>query len=324
MQRTALALRERGIVLAVSSKNDDAVARAVFAGHPEMLLRLPHLAVFQANWSDKATNVAAIAAQLSLGLDAMVFVDDDAAERDLVRRMLPDVAVPELPPDPALYARTLLAAGYFEAIAFSEEDRRRAELYAGEARRLALPDAAGDIEAYLASLEMRIAFAPFDAAGRSRIAQLVNKSNQFNLTTRRYSEPDLASLEADPALFTLQVRLVDRFGDHGMIAVIVCRPAAAAAWEIDTWLMSCRVLGRGVERAVLRELLHHARARDVARLVGRYLPTPRNALVRDHYANLGFTPLGADGAATVWQLETTAEVAAGPIAVERAGFPAAG
>ncbi|HYW54237.1 MAG TPA: HAD-IIIC family phosphatase [Dongiaceae bacterium] len=320
VQRAALGLRERGIVLAVSSKNDDRIARTVFAEHPDMLLRGEHFAVFQANWNDKATNVAAIAAELSLGLDAMVFLDDNPVERGLVRELLPDVAVPELPDDPALYARTLLAAGYFEAVAFSDEDRKRARFYDDNARRVALQGQAGDVETYLASLDMRIVFRPFDATGRARIAQLINKSNQFNLTTRRYTEADVAALEADPEVFTLQVRLIDRFGDNGTIGVVVCRPSSAHAWEIDTWLMSCRVLGRRVEHMVLREILHHARARGVERLIGRYLPTARNGLVRDHYRTLGFAPAGSGAAGeTTWELDTAVEIAPAPMAVDRAG-----
>ena len=197
VQRLAIALRDRGIVLAVCSKNDDAVARTGFT-HPEMLLRTDQIAVFQANWNDKATNIAAIARELSLGLDAMVFLDDNPAERGLVREILPQVAVPELPDDPALYARTLAAAGYFEAITFSAEDRARADFYQDNARRVALQAQAGDVGAYLASLDMTITFQPFDAVGRSRIAQLINKSNQFNLTTRRYTETDVATAEAEP------------------------------------------------------------------------------------------------------------------------------
>ncbi|HWT05270.1 MAG TPA: hypothetical protein VN224_05895, partial [Xanthomonadales bacterium] len=277
-------------------------------------------AVFQANWNDKATNVTAIAAELSLGLDAMVFLDDNPVERGLVRELLPDVAVPELPDDPALYARTLLAAGYFEAVAFSDEDRKRARFYEDNARRVALHGQVGDVETYLASLDMRIVFRPFDATGRSRIAQLINKSNQFNLTTRRYTEPEVAALEADAACFTLQVRLTDRFGDNGTIGVVVCRPSAPAEWEIDTWLMSCRVLGRRVEHMVLREILHHARARGVQRLVGRYLPTARNGLVRDHYRTLGFSPVAAGpGGDTTWELDTAVEIEPAPMAVDRAG-----
>jgi FkbH-like protein len=323
VQRLAIELRARGIVLAVCSKNDDPVARNGFT-HPEMLLKVDQIAVFQANWNDKATNIKAIASELSLGLDAMVFLDDNPVERGLVRQILPEVAVPELPDDPALYARTLAAAGYFEALTFSAEDRARADFYQDNARRVALQSQAGDVNAYLASLEMTITFQPFDATGRARITQLINKSNQFNLTTRRYTEIDVAAAEAD--CFTLQVRLADRFGDNGMISVIVCRPAGPATWEIDTWLMSCRVLSRGVEAMVLREIIAAAREQRISRLVGVYRPTSRNGMVSDHYAKLGFSPAGtqADGT-TLWHLETdvAAAPAAVPMAVKRLGWATA-
>ena len=321
VQRTALALRERGVVLAVSSKNTDEIARRPFREHPEMLLREDHIAVFQANWNDKATNIKAIAEELSLGLDAMVFLDDNPVERGLVRRMLPQVAVPELPDNPALYARTLMAAGYFEAIAFSGEDRQRAEFYQDNARRVTLQKQAGDIDAYLVSLNMQMTLQPFDDTGRARIAQLINKSNQFNLTTRRYTEAEVAAAQRDPDAFTLQVRLTDAFGDNGMISVVICR-RTQDDWDIDTWLMSCRVLGRKVEVAVLQELAAQARERGVRRLIGRYLPTEKNKLVEDHYAKLGFALLDAqDGGATRWALSVDDVPAASlPIAIQRAGF----
>jgi len=324
LQRTALLLRERGVVLAVSSKNDDATARAVFREHAEMLLREHHIAVFQANWNDKATNIKAIAEELSLGLASMVFVDDNPVERGLIRELLPQVAVPELPDDPALYARTLLAAGYFEATAFSGEDRKRADFYQDNAKRLALQQQVGGVDAYLASLDMAIHFAPFDPTGRERITQLINKSNQFNLTTRRYTEAEVAAAEADAGVFTLQVRLADRFGDNGMISAVIARPAAPSVWEIDTWLMSCRVLGRKVEQMVLRELALQARARGIRQLIGVYRPTDRNGMVKDHYARLGFRPAGeaADGSAR-WSLDTATDVEAVPMIVRRTGLHAA-
>jgi FkbH-like protein len=317
VQGLALELRQRGIVLAVASKNNDETARTPFRQHPEMLLREDHIAVFQANWTDKASNIKAIADALSFGLDALVFLDDNPMERDLVRRTLPQVAVPELPDDPALYARVLAAAGYFEALGFSHEDRQRADFYRDNARRLKLQEQATDIDAYLVSLDMVITFRPFDATGRARIAQLINKSNQFNLTTRRYTEAEIAALECDPACFTLQVRLTDTFGDNGMICVVICRERANA-WEIDTWLMSCRVLGRGVEDMVLRELLHHAQRRGISRLTGIYRPTERNGMVRDHYAKLGFTQTAAqpDGT-TLWELGSDATAREAPMQVRR-------
>jgi FkbH-like protein len=321
VQQLALSLRRRGVVLAVSSKNTDEVARVPFREHPEMLLKEEHFAVFQANWNDKATNIKAIAEELSLGLDAMVFLDDNPVERALVRQVLPQVAVPELPEDPAWYARTLAAAGYFESIAFSAEDRTRADMYQSNARRVALQNQTGDLDAYLASLEMEIRFAPFDRTGRARISQLINKSNQFNLTTRRYSEAEVAAAEDESGVFTLQVRLVDRFGDNGMISVVICRPNAPFVWAIDTWLMSCRVLGRQVEQMVLREIVHHARAAGIQTLLGTYYPTGKNALVRDHYHKLGFKNLEekSDGT-TVWSLVTATEIAAAAMIVRRSGF----
>ncbi|MFZ1084441.1 MAG: HAD-IIIC family phosphatase [Terracidiphilus sp.] len=303
VQRMALNLRQRGIVLAVCSKNTDAVAREPFEKHAEMLLKLNHIAVFQANWNDKATNIQAIAEELSLGLDAMVFLDDNPMERGLVRSLLPQVAVPELPEDPAWYARTLAAAGYFEAVTFASEDLQRADFYQDNAKRVTLQSQAGGVDAYLASLEMTITFQPFDTTGRARIVQLINKSNQFNLTTRRYTEPEVAAAENDKAVFTLQVRLTDIFGDSGMISVVICRPAETGVWEIDTWLMSCRVLGRKVENMVLREILARAREAGIHKLRGAYLPTERNKLVIDHYSKLGFTKVAEkESGSTYWEI----------------------
>jgi FkbH-like protein len=322
VQRMALDLRQRGIVLAVSSKNTDEVAREPFLKHPEMLLKLDHIAVFQANWNDKATNIQAIAEELSLGLDAMVFLDDNPVERGLVRKLLPQVAVPELPEEPAYYARTLAAAGYFEAIAFASEDLKRAGFYQDNAKRASLQKQVGGVDAYLASLDMTITFQPFDATGRARIVQLINKSNQYNLTTRRYTDPEVAEAENAPEVFTLQVRLADVFGDNGMISVVICRPGEPGAWDIDTWLMSCRVLGRKVEHMVLREILEHARAAGIEKLAGAYRPTEKNKLVVDHYQKLGFGKIAEDdNGLTRWEMVVEgAEPESAPMKIVSCGF----
>jgi len=292
VQHTALDLRERGIVLAVSSKNDDATARGPFRTHPDMALREQHISVFQANWTDKATNLEAIAKTLNIGLDALVFLDDNPAERAQLRAALPMVAIPELPTDPSLYARVLASAGYFEAIAFSDEDKQRAQSYASNAQRADVMAKSRDLGEYLCSLEMVVTVTPFGATDRPRISQLINKTNQFNLTTRRYSEAELAAFEDDPEIFTLQMRLADRFGEHGIIAVIIaCADSIGGRtkdWRLDTWLMSCRVLGRRVEEATLRELVTEARAAGVDRLIGQYIPTAKNGIVADHYEKLRF------------------------------------
>jgi FkbH-like protein len=267
-----------------------------------MILREEHLAVFQANWSDKASNIRAIANMLSLGLESIVFLDDNSAERMQVRLELPDVAVPELPKDPALFARTLVAAGYFEMICFSEEDRERASFYQNNAMRAQILNQSSDINAYLKSLEMEISFAPFNATGRTRIVQLIRKSNQFNLTTKRYSEIEVRELEGNRDYYTRQIRLKDILGDNGMISVIVGR-RSALTWTIDLWLMSCRVLGRQVELAVLRDLVVNAKASGARKLIGIYIPTARNSIVKDHYLSLGFDRLGEESGVETWELD---------------------
>ena len=322
VQTYALELRERGIILAVCSKNNDETARQPFRTHPDMALREEHITVFQANWIDKASNLEAIARQLNIGLDALVFLDDNPAERAHVRAALPMVAVPELPADPSWYVRSLVQAGYFEAVAFSQEDIDRVASYTAEAKRAEVKLQARDLGDYLGSLGMQIAFAPFDAQGRSRIAQLINKSNQFNLTTRRYTEAEVAAAETDRQVFTLQVRLKDRYGDFGMIGVIVGRPVAETArrvLELDTWLMSCRVLGRKVEEAMLRETVHHARLAGFEALAGAYQPTAKNNMVAEHYDKLGFTLTGtdADGVKRYHYELAAASTAELPFAVER-------
>ena len=302
LQQMILSLRARGIVLAVSSKNEDAVARSPFQSHPDMLLKESDIAVFQANWQDKASNIRAIAQTLSLGLESMVFLDDNPAERLQVRQALPEVAVPELPEDPAFYAQTLVAAGYFEALGFLEEDQKRADFYQNNAQRAQMLGQTTDMNSYLESLAMEIELAPFDALGRARIVQLISKSNQFNLTTKRYNEVQIQALESNQNIFTRQVRLKDTFGDNGMISVIICEKHTNQ-WTIDTWLMSCRVLGRRVEEAVLQEIIEHALKAGVQKLIGVYRPTERNVIVKQHYEKLGFVPSqNQDHDAQYWEL----------------------
>ena len=303
IQRMALELRSRGVVLAVCSKNEDDIARLPFREHPEMVLKEEHIAVFQANWTDKAANLRAIAEALNIGVDALVLLDDNPAERLQVRAELPLTAVPELPEDPALYPRVLAAAGYFEAVGFSAEDRERAAYYQANAQRAQALSATANLDDYLASLEMTCTIALVDPLSRPRVAQLINKSNQFNLTTRRYAEREVEMAEGDPARHAIQVRLSDRFGDNGIISVVIA-DKRAESWEIDTWLMSCRVLGRRVPEAVLAHLVSAARKSGAREIVGRYIPTPKNRIVADHYRGLGFSPVEtlADGQ-SLWRLE---------------------
>src|SRR6185312_454811 len=217
-QRYARDLARRGVILAVCSKNDEANALEPFEKHPEMVLRREDIACFAANWTDKASNLREIAERLNIGLDAVVFADDNPFERNIVRRELPMIAVPELPEDPALFSRCLADAGYFEATSLTNEDFERTALYQTNAARESLLASTTDLDAYLRSLEMTLVYRPIDEPGMTRVVQLINKTNQFNLTTTRYTEGDIRSIQADERAIALQFRLVDKLGDNGMIA----------------------------------------------------------------------------------------------------------
>ncbi len=301
VQETALMLRDRGIILAVSSKNDDETARKMFREHPEMLLREDHIAVFQANWQDKASNLRAIAESLNIGIDSLVLLDDNPAERQQVRLALPQVAVPELPEYPDLFSDILLSAGYFETTQFTHDDRQRANHYTANAARRALLGVGTNLEEYLESLEMEAHVSPFDAVGRSRITQLINKTNQFNLTTRRYNDSSVAEFESDPSIVDLQIRLKDKYGDNGIICVLICK-VSDSDMIIDTWLMSCRVLNRRVEDMILNVLIGIAKKRRLSRILGTYCPSDRNRIVSDLYSRLGFQLLVELSDRSEWHL----------------------
>jgi FkbH-like protein len=290
LQRYAKQLRERGVILAVCSKNDPAVAEAVFRDHPEMLLRLTDIAAFVANWEDKAVNLRRIAERLNIGIDSLVFVDDNPAERARIRESLPMVAVPELPADPAQYVRCLADAGYFESVAFTADDTQRAVQYSANASRQALRESAQNMDDFLRGLDMSVSFGPFQTVDLARIAQLIGKTNQFNPTTRRYSLEDVTRFAASGRCLTLQFRLVDRFGDNGLVSAMILRPDPLAPYlvEIDSWVMSCRVFGRQLEREAMNIAVETARRMDIRAFRACYIPTSKNAVVSGLYSELGF------------------------------------
>jgi len=304
-QAYARDLTRRGVILAVSSKNEPDPVAALFATHPEMVLKADHVACFQVGWGDKATSLRRIAETLNIGLDALVFADDNPAERALIRRELPEVWVPELPDAPERFATCLAEGGFFEAVRFTADDAARHADYQANARRAALAAATTDMESYLQSLEMQVAVAPVDGGSLARVVQLLGKTNQFNLTTRRHGAEQVQAVMDDPRALALAVRVRDRFGDSGLISAVLARPAMAgggAALEIDSWVMSCRVFGRRIEHLVLRRLAGRARALGYDTLLGRYMPTARNRVVAGLYPGLGFSPAG-DG---LWTLDLTA------------------
>lgn len=290
-QAWARELKDRGIILAVCSKNDGRTAREPFETHPDMVLRLEDIAVFVANWENKPENIRRIQATLNIGLDSMVFLDDNPFEREMVRKALPEVLVPELPEDPAEYVPFLRSANLFETASFSEEDAGRTRMYREEAGRQESALSFASEEEFLAGLAMEATVSPCNRFNIPRVAQLTQRSNQFNLRTVRYSEAEIEGLAGSPKWRTFAFNLRDRFGDYGLISAILLR-CDGDVWFIDTWIMSCRVLKRGMERFSLERLVAAARRDGATRLVGEYRATPKNGLVKDHYAKLDFREVG--------------------------------
>jgi FkbH-like protein len=296
------ALTERGVLLAVCSKNNPADAREAFEKNPNMGLRLDDFAAFDASWDAKSVSLQRIAETLSLGLDSFVFFDDNPAERTQVRMALPAVAVVEVPVDPADFVATLEDSLFFEAALVTSADRERGEQYRSEARRRVQQESSGSLEEYLASLQMVADVRAIDADDLPRVAQLIGKTNQFNLTTRRHSAGDVQRLLEAPRNVGLSLRLQDRFGDYGLISVVLGVAEVEAprpTLRLDTWLMSCRAIARGVEQFMLDQIVHAARARGYEVLLGEFVASAKNQLVADLYPKLGFSALGAgsDGVA---------------------------
>lgn len=309
-QKYVKGLKERGILLAVCSKNDEATAKNAFDKHPEMTLKLSDIVAFVANWEDKASNIRKIAQNLQIGLDSIVFFDDNPVERSFVRQHLPAVEVPEVPSDPSLFVGLLSDAGYFESIAFTADDQKRTASYAVVQELQTATHNGQDIDSFLRGLQMKMNASPFDAVSAVRIAQLINKSNQFNLTTRRYTEAEVHLLEKDTKALTFQFRLQDHYGDSGIISLVILHPESdgSKTARVDTWLMSCRVLGRKVENEVLNIVAREAKRAGYNQLLGSFIPTAKNALVKDHYKNLGFAPAsfkesGLAEGSTQWKLD---------------------
>ena len=290
-QRHARRLSLRGVVLAVCSKNNLADAKEPFEVNANMALTLSDFAAFEASWDPKSVAIARIADTLRLGLDAFVFFDDNPVERAEVRAALPQVAVVEAPTDPADYVRVLESGLYFEAARVQEADLQRAQQYQAEAQRRVVHQSAVSLDGYLRSLDMRGQATPIREEDLPRVVQLIGKTNQFNLTTRRHSEGEVRRLLADSGTLHLALRLRDRFGDYGLIGVVLGVPdPGPETCRLDTWLMSCRAIGRGVEDFTLNQVAAAARRLGYQTLVGEFLPTAKNAPVADLFPRLGFAP----------------------------------
>ena len=304
LQSFLLGLKKRGILLCVCSKNEHAAAIKPFEEHPEMVLRKGDITIFVANWENKAENIKRIRESLGIGYDSMVFLDDNLFERNSVRGILPDVIVPELPEDPADYVKVLSELNLFETTNVSTEDSTRADLYRTEFERRSAASTFSNFDEYLASLNMLIDVARFEPSRLSRIAQLLQRSNQFNVTTHRYNERQCEDMMHDAYCIPLYACLRDRFGDHGLISVIVARPDPAEnVLDITDWLMSCRVLARSVEEYLMNYVVQEAARLKLEFVSGTYIPTAKNAMVKEFFARFGFekacaTPEGS----TRWRL----------------------
>ncbi|TME51075.1 MAG: HAD-IIIC family phosphatase [Chloroflexi bacterium] len=287
-QREILRLWNRGVLLAICSKNDPDQAMAAFR-HPAMVLRESHFAAQRINWEPKPSNLRQIAAELDLGLDSMVFLDDNPVERAAVRAALPQVLCPDLPTDPAYYRQALVELSAFDTLAVTEEDLRRNAAYTARThrRRLEADNSDGSVESYLSKLETRVEITAASAGVLPRLAQLTQKTNQFNLTTRRYTETEIRALQSDGAIVSA-LRVVDRFGDNGIVGLAIAVARSHDTWELDVLLLSCRVIGRDVESGLLSHVASAVRARGGARIQGWFLPTERNGPARDCYARHGF------------------------------------
>jgi len=301
-QQYVKGLQLRGVILAVCSKNDPENAKDGFS-HADSVLKVEDFSAFKANWNPKPENIREIAAELNIGLDSMVFVDDNPVERAYVAAQLPDVAVPDIGSDVSLFAEVIEQNRYFEVDKVVPDDLSRSAYYTSNARRSVCESGFRDYGEFLASLEMTAEIAPFCPVYLERITQLINKTNQFNLTTRRYTTAEVEAIANDPAFVTLYGRLADRFGDNGLVSVVIGRVSDKTV-ELDLWLMSCRVLKREMEFAMFDALVEQCQAQGIRRILGVYIPSKKNGMVAGHYEGLGFTRLdGTSGDRQVWQYD---------------------
>ncbi len=302
-QQTILQLYRQGVILAINSKNNRADVDEVFKSHPDMLLKPEHFASIRINWQNKPRNMVEIADELSIGIDSLVFFDDNPAERAAMQQALPQVMVLEVPDDPMQFSNVLLKSGAFEKLSFTEEDRRRGEMYREQVVRRDLESSAASLEDFYRDLQMTATIRPVDGFAFPRVVDLIHKTNQFNLTTRRHSAGQVSDMLADPNYGVFSLQVADRFGDNGIVGVAIMHLQGAVA-TLDTMLMSCRVIGRTVETAFLRFLADWAKERGASRIEGEFIPTAKNAPAADFYPQHGFTQASGDdkSSTSTWRL----------------------
>jgi FkbH-like protein len=302
LQRAILAVRSRGVLLAIASKNNEADALEALDRHPGMLLRSGDFAALRINWNEKANSLREIADELNIGVDSLAFLDDSQVEREHIRLQLPEVTVIELPADSMLYAQAVRETQELERLGLTREDHDRGRLYEEDRRRSELHREATSLENFLRALKTEMAMSTLELDSLTRVAQLTQKTNQFNMTTRRYSDQEIQVIAADPNARIYQVRARDRFGDNGIVGVAITRDSDGVC-EIDTFLLSCRVIGRALETAMLARIAGDAIERGSRRLRGWFLATRKNAPASAFYASQGFTLLESGDGGTLWELD---------------------
>lgn len=308
-QRLLLEFYERGIILAINSRNNFEEAIAVIRDHPYMILREKHFAAIRINWQDKVLNMRSIAQELNIGLDSMVFIDDSPVERLYMKQALPEVLTLDLPDDPALYRSTLEQLNDFSVLSLTEEDMKRGEIYAAQYARERLRENSVSYEDFLANLKMTLTIRQADSFSMARVAQLTNRTNQFNLTTRRYTEQEIASFCEDPSFGVYTLQVSDIFGDNGLVGIAVIKKYSEdCLWEFDSFLMSCRVLGRRLETCFLHTLLKLAQEKGIRMIRGDFIPTGKNEVARDFYRDHGFTLIQEENGTTRWEMELKGSV----------------
>lgn len=298
-QQYLLSLYNRGIILAVNSKNNRGEVLKVFQEHPYMILKEEHFASMHINWNDKVSNMKAIAQEINIGLDSMVFIDDDKLNREIVRGSLPDVLVVNMPESPSLYLKTLVELNDFNIVQLTEEDMRKGQLYAEKRRREEYLNTATDITEFLKGLNMVVTISEANDFSIPRISQLTLKTNQFNMTTRRYKEEQLKRFIADEKFLIKSIKVEDKFGDNGISGVLIVEKSSGK-WRIDTFLLSCRVIGRCVEEAILAYLLDKSRIAGVSTLVGEFIPTKKNIPAKEFYQKNGFSLSNRNEELEIW------------------------
>lgn len=288
-------LKNRGVILAVCSKNTENIAKEPFEKHPDMILKLDDIAVFKANWDNKADNIRQIQSILNIGFDSMVFLDDNPFERNMVRQNVPGVIVPELPEDPGEYLEYLYSLNLFETVSFSNADVDRTKQYQIEAQRVTMQKSFTNEAEFLKNMDMVSEVKPFDKFNTPRVSQLSQRSNQFNLRTVRYLETDIENISNDNNFQDFSFTLSDKYGDSGLICIIILEKKNKETLFINTWFMSCRVLKRGMENFTLNTIIKYAKENGFKKVIGEYIETPKNKMVENHYQELGFTSIDCDG-----------------------------